>query len=165
MTAVTAGAQVGKAPQPPKRPSGPAVPLAVSGTFATGQLQDSTVGNSGGSSGCGTNVAGEPAIHVSPANNVFLSSERGLGGGTDVWRGLGQPGGAGSSACNLEYRGQPNASGGIGLSGGDTDLAIAGAPNKSGAYNVYVASLNLASVAVATSDDNGGSFSTFPVQF
>jgi hypothetical protein len=164
ITALAAGAQAGKPPQPPKPRSAPAGAAAASGTFATGQLQDNTVGNTGSGSGCGTNVAGEPAIHVSPTNNVFLSSERGLGGGTDVWRGLGQPGGATASACNLEYGGQPNASGGIGASGGDTDLAIAGAPNASGAYNVYVASLNLASVAVATSTNNGGTFSNFPVQ-
>jgi hypothetical protein len=164
ITALAAGAQVGRVPQPPKLPSGPAAPLAASGTFATGQLQDNTVGNTASGSGCGTNVAGEPAIHVSPTNNVFLSSERGLGGGTDVWRGLGQPGGASASACNLEYRGEPNATGGIGASGGDTDLAIAGATNTSGAYNVYVASLNLGSVAVATSADNGSTFTNVPVQ-
>lgn len=162
MTALAAGAQQARSPQPSKRSHAASV---ASSTFVTGQLQDTTVGNSASGSGCGTNVAGEPSIHVSPTNNVFLSSERGLGGGTDVWRGLGQPGGAGASACHLEYRGQPNASQGVGLSGGDTDLAIAGARNKSGAYNVYVASLNLASVAVATSADNGGSFSNFPVQF
>jgi hypothetical protein len=164
-TALAAGAQVGGAPKPPKPPGAPRqAPLAASGTFATGQLQDTTVGNTAGS-GCGANVAGEPAIHVSPTNNVFLSSERGLGGGTDVWRGLGQPGGTGANPCGLQYLGQPNATGGLGASGGDTDLAIAGAPNASGAYNVYVASLNLASVAVATSTDNGGTFSNFPVQF
>jgi hypothetical protein len=164
VTALAASAQAGKPPQPPTLPTAPAASLATSGTFATGQLQDNTVGNTGSGSGCGSNVAGEPAIHVSPTNNVFLSSERGLGGGTDVWRGLGQPGGASASACNLEYRGQPNATGGIGASGGDTDLAIAGATNTSGAYNVYVAILNLGSVAVATSADNGSTFTNIPVQ-
>jgi hypothetical protein len=164
ITALAASAQVQRAPQPPKLPTGPLAPLAASGTFATGQLQDNTVGNTASGSGCGSNVAGEPAIHVSPTNNVFLSSERGVGGGTDVWRGLGQPGGASSSACNLEYRGQPNATGGIGASGGDTDMAIAGATNASGAYNVYVASLNLGSVAVATSANNGSTFTNVPVQ-
>jgi hypothetical protein len=167
ITALAASAQVGSNPQPPKPPklpTGAPAPLAASGTFVTGQLQDNTVGNTASGSGCGGNVAGEPAIHVSPTDNVFLSSERGLGGGTDVWRGLGQPGGASASACNLEYRGQPNATGGIGASGGDTDLAIAGATNASGAYNVYVASLNLGSVAVATSADNGSTFTNVPVQ-
>lgn len=166
MTALAAGAQDASSPRPPKPVPGPRAPKAAvaANTFTTGQLQGTAVGNTASGSGCGTNVAGEPAIHVSPTNNVFLSSERGIGSGTDVWRGLGQPGGAGASACDLEYRGQPNATQGIGLSGGDTDLAIAGATNKSGAYNVYVASLNLASVAVATSTDNGATFSNFPVQ-
>jgi hypothetical protein len=166
MTALAAGAQATSSPRPPKPGPGPGSPTAAAAvsTFATGQLQDTAVGNTSSGSGCGTNIAGEPAIHVSPANNVFLSSELGIGGGTDVWRGLGQPGGASASACNLEYRGQPNATGGFGASGGDTDMAIAGATNANGAYNVYVASLNLGSVAVATSADNGSTFTNVPVQ-
>jgi hypothetical protein len=133
---------------------------ATIGGFNYGQLQASTVG----ASGCGTNGAGEPAIHVSRTNNVFLGSENGLGSGSQLWRGLGQTGGTGASACALEYRGQPNAVGGVGLSGGDIDLAIASAPNASGNYNLYVSSLNLGSVNVATSTDNGTSFSQTPVQ-
>jgi hypothetical protein len=134
-------------------------PAGFAATFATGQLQAQTVG----ASGCGTNIAGEPAIHVSRANNVFLGSEDGLGGGSELWRGLGKLGGSGASACALQYRGQPNAVGGVGASGGDIDLAIASAKNSAGNYNVYVASLNLASVNVATSKDNGSSFSQVPV--
>ncbi len=105
MTALAAGAQAATSPRPPKpAPGGPPSPkaAAASNTFATGQLEDTAVANTASGSGCGTNVAGEPAIHVSPTNNVFLSSERGIGSGTDVWRGLGQPGGVGASACNLE---------------------------------------------------------------
>jgi hypothetical protein len=130
------------------------------GNFSYGQLQDQTVG----ASGCGTNIAGEPAIHVSRANNVFLGSEDGLGGGSEFWRGLGAVGGSGASGCALEFRGQPNAVGGVGASGGDIDIAIASAPNTSGNYNVYVSSLNLGSVNVATSADNGTTFSQTPVQ-
>src|SRR5439155_7920594 len=48
--------------------------------------------------------------------------------------------------------------------GGDIDVAIANAPNASGNYNVYVASLNLGSVNVAHSTDNGTTFSQTPVQ-
>ncbi|HWE12972.1 MAG TPA: sialidase family protein [Solirubrobacteraceae bacterium] len=130
-------------------------------SFASGTLQDSTVG----ASGCGTNAAGEPAIHVSRAGNVFLGSELGVGGGSELWRGLGAAGGASASACGLEYRGQPNAvATGVGASGGDIDLANASAPNASGNYNLYVASLNLGSVNVATSTDNGTTFSQTPVQ-
>jgi hypothetical protein len=131
------------------------------GGFDYGQLQSSTVG----ASGCGTNTAGEPAIHVSRANNVFLGSENGLGGGSRLWRGLDATGGTAASGCGLEYRGQPNTvAGGLGLSGGDIDIAIASALNASGNYNVYVASLNLASVNVAHSTDNGSTFSMTPVQ-
>jgi hypothetical protein len=132
----------------------------TAGTFVTGQMQAQTVG----AVGCGTNIAGEPSIHVSRANNVFLGSEDGVGGGSELWRGLGQLGGAGASGCSLEYRGQPNAVSGFGASGGDIDIAIAPAVNSSGNYNVYVASLNLASVNVATSKDNGTTFSQVPVQ-
>jgi hypothetical protein len=131
------------------------------GNFSFGELQAATVG----AAGCGTNTAGEPAIHVSRAGNVFLGSENGLGGGSQLWRGLGATGGTAASGCGLEYRGQPNAlGGGLGLSGGDIDIALASAPNASGNYNVYVASLNLASVNVATSTDNATTFSTVPVQ-
>lgn len=132
---------------------------AAAGKFSFGQLQAQTVG----AHGCGTNVAGEPAIHVSRANNVFLGSEDGLGGGSELWRGLGQLGGSGASACALEYRGQPNAVAGAGASGGDIDIAIASAVNPSGNYNVYVSSLNLASVNVATSQDDGTTFTQVPV--
>ena len=94
--------------------AGGAVASAASAsTFSSGQLPTATVGGSG----CGTNTDGEPSIHVSAVNNVFVGSERGLGGGSDGWRGLGQLGGSTASGCSLEYRGQPNATGGIGLSG------------------------------------------------
>src|SRR2546430_4467124 len=130
------------------------------GNFSAGELGTSAIGTTG----CGTNIAGEPAIHVSRTNNVFLGSENGLGGGSELWRGLGALGGAGASGCGLEYRGQPNAVSGVGASGGDIDIAIASAPNSAGNYNLYVSSLNLASVNVATSTDNGTSFSQTPVQ-
>jgi hypothetical protein len=129
------------------------------GNFSYGQLQSATVG----AKGCGTNAAGEPAIHVSRTNNVFLGSELGVGSGSELWRGLGGLGGSGASGCSLEYRGQPNGVSGVGASGGDIDLAIASAKNASGNYNLYVSSLNLASVNVATSSDNGTTFSQTPV--
>src|SRR5436305_4769143 len=132
---------------------------ADASTFSSGQLPSATVGGTG----CGTNADGEPSIHVSAANNVFLGSERGLGGGSDGWRGLGQLGGTTASGCSLEYRGQPNATGGIGLSGGDIDTAWASAKNSSGNYNLYVASLNGGSVSVSHSTDNATSFTNVPV--
>jgi 3D (Asp-Asp-Asp) domain-containing protein len=136
---------------------------ATSGTvngFSYGELG----AGAPGATGCGTNVDGEPAIHVSRADNVFLGSERGVGSGSDLWRGLGSLGGPSAAACALEYRGQPNATSGVGPSGGDIDLAIASAPNAAGTYNVYVASLNLASISVARSSDNGTTFASTPVQ-
>src|SRR4051812_45819730 len=64
-------------PAHPAHPAhGPRAPKAGSGggaTFATGQLQAQTVG----AKGCGTNNAGEPAIHVSKTNLVALGSENG----------------------------------------------------------------------------------------
>src|SRR5919206_4467316 len=79
---------------------------AATNGFSFGQPQATTVG----ATGCGTNPDGEPAIHVSRANDVFLGSERGVGGGSDLWRALGGLGGPGASACSqAEYRGQPNA--------------------------------------------------------
>jgi hypothetical protein len=130
------------------------------GNFSYGELKTGTIG----SSGCGTNNAGEPAIHVSRTDNVFLGSENGIGSGSELWRGVGAVGGTGASGCGLEYRGQPNAVSGAGASGGDIDLAIASAPNAAGNYNLYVASLNLGSVNVAASTDNGTTFSQTPVQ-
>jgi hypothetical protein len=129
-------------------------------TFSFGQPQADTVG----ATGCGSNVDGEPAIHVSRSNDVFLGSERGVGSGSDAWRALSGLGGPGASACQqAEYRGQPNAFGGLGASGGDIDVAIAPQANATGDYNVYVASLNLASINVATSHDRGTTFSQTPV--
>ena len=141
-------------------PALPAAGASTVGNFSYGQLQSAAVG----ASGCGTNNAGEPAIHVSRANNVFLGSESGLGNGSDLWRGLGALGGTTASGCGLEYRGQPNAVAGLGASGGDIDVGLASAPNAAGNYNLYVASLNLGSVNVATSTDNGTTFSQTPVQ-
>jgi hypothetical protein len=129
-------------------------------TFSTGQPQAQTVG----APGCGTNDAGEPAIHVSKGNLVGLGSERGLGGGSEFWGGTQVGGTTGASACQLTYDGQPNAVSGFGASGGDVDEAIAPVKDPAtGTYRIYVASLNLASVNVANSTDNGKTFSQVPV--
>lgn len=128
--------------------------------FATGQMQSATVD----ASGCGTNTAGEPSIHVSKANLVGLGSEEGLGGGSEYWRATQVGGSTTASACGLVYSGQPNAVGGVGASGGDIDTAFAPVPSSAGTYRIYVASLNLGSVNVATSTDNGATFTQVPVQ-
>jgi hypothetical protein len=138
------------------------VPSATATAFSSGELQGSGVGTTG----CGTNGDAEPAIHVSRQNNLFLGSEEGLGNGSDGWLQLGAQGGAGAAACSLQYAGQPNAVAGFGAAGGDIDLGWASAPNSSGAYTLYVASLNGGSVAVewATASGAPGSFVNVPVQ-
>ncbi len=137
-----------------------AAPSNTVGNFAYGQMQGATVGQPG----CGTNQAGEPSIHVSRANLVGLGSENGLGGGSQYWTATQVGGSAGASPCGLTYDGQPNAVGGVGASGGDIDTAFAPAKSTAGTYRIYVASLNLASVNVATSNDNGQTWSQTPVQ-
>ena len=85
--------------------------------FAFGEMQSATVG----SSGCGTNIAGEPSLHVSRANLVGLGSEDGVGSGSEYWR-AGQVGGSTSaSACGLEVlrsaqRRQPGGRGSVATS-------------------------------------------------
>jgi hypothetical protein len=130
------------------------------GNFAYGQLQATTVGKSG----CGTNTAGEPAIHVSKQNLVGLGSENGLGGGSVYWTGRQVGGATTANPCALTYDGQPNADGGVGASGGDIDTAFAPKKTTTGTYRIYVSSLNLGSINVATSTDNGKTFSQTPVQ-
>jgi Neuraminidase (sialidase) len=136
----------------------PAVQAATNG-FVFGIPNAGAVG----APGCGSNSDGEPAIRVSPANNVVMASERGLGSGTDAWHAV-QPGGTTASACALRYGGQPNAVSGAGASGGDVDVAIASTALASGAFRAYVSSLNGGSVAVAHSDNNGATWTNIPVQ-
>ncbi len=132
---------------------------SVSG-FGYGQMQTQSVG----SGGCGANTAGEPSIHVSKANLVGAGSEVGLGGGSEYWRGTQIGGTVSASPCALSYSGQPNAVGTTGVSGGDIDTAFAPVKSTAGTYRIYVSSLNLASVNVATSTDNGATFSSVPLQ-
>jgi hypothetical protein len=101
---------------------------------------------------------------VSRANLVGLGSEDGLGGGSEYWRAA-QPGGTtAADPCALTYSGQPNAVAKTGASGGDIDTAFAPVTSTAGTYRIYVASLNLGSVNVAVSNDNGATFSQVPVQ-
>ena len=140
-----------------------AAQAASSGTvngFAYGEMQATTVG----APGCGTNTAGEPSLHVSKDNLVGLGSEDGVGSGSEYWRAPQVGGSASAGACDLKYSGQPNAVSKLGLSGGDIDTAFAPAKSAAGTYRIYVASLNLASINVATSTDNGATFSQTPVQ-
>lgn len=139
-----------------------AAPAAGAAQFSHAKLRVGSIG-SGSCNGGSLNDAAEPAIHVSRDAGVFLSSEAGPGTGTRLWRGLGLLGGGGAQACKLRYAGQPNAVGEMSDAGADTDMAIASARSGAGNYNVYVASLNAASVTVSTSTDNGQSFSQVPL--
>lgn len=133
----------------------------TSSSFAFGQL------NAGSGAGCGSNTDGEPAIRVARDGTLVLGSERGLGGGSDAWRQAPAVSGSSASACGLTYVGQPNAVAGVGASGGDIDVAMGSATESlagSVQYPVYVSSLNLGSVSVATSLDGGRTFSNVPVQ-
>ena len=155
--AVTAALPAGAAARHHRHPK-PQRPPAT--TFAAGQLQASKVG----SSGCSTNQAGEPSIHVNQGGLVALASENGLGNGSEFWSGRQIGGTVNANPCALTYDGQPNAFGHLGASGGDVDVAIA--PVRDPATNhfrIYTASLNLASVNVATSTDDGKSWSQVPV--
>jgi hypothetical protein len=147
-------------PHPAHPPHPPTPHPPAPATFSFGQLATQKAG----SSGCGTNNAGEPAIHLSKTNLVALGSEDGLGSGSEFWSGHQVGGTSSAKACNLTYDGQPNAMGGVGLSGGDIDVAFAPVKDSTtGNYRIYVASLNLASVNVATSTDDGKTFSQVPV--
>jgi hypothetical protein len=150
LPAGAAGRHLGHHPKPSSPPQT---------TFATGQLR----ADSPGAPGCGANQAGEPSVHVSRAGLVAVASENGLGNGSEFWSAP-QLGGRGATACGLTYRGQPNAFGHLGASGGDVDVAIAPVADPSTHhYRIYTASLNLASVNVATSTDDGRSWSQVPV--
>jgi hypothetical protein len=112
-----------------------------------------------------SNGAAEPAIAVSPKGRFFASSENGLGGGTMAW----------ASADNgRHYSSTPSPNdvstgsdsvgqeSGFEPGGGDTDDAVATAPNAAGNYNAYVVSLSLANIDVSTSTDNGTSWTLNP---
>lgn len=143
----------------PSSPAGAATGGTVNG-FGYGQLQSSTVG----AAGCGSNTAGEPSLHVSKDNLVGLGSEEGVGSGSEYWRAKQVGGSTAASPCGLVYSGQPNAVSKVGLSGGDIDTAFAPVKSSLGTYRIYAASLNLGSINVAVSNDNGATFSQTPVQ-
>src|SRR3954464_3574129 len=111
------------------------------------------------------NGAAEPAIAVSPTVRFFASSENGLAGGTMAWT---------SGDNGLHYASTPSPNdvstgsdsvgqeSGFEPGGGDTDDAVATAPNASGTYNAYVVSLTLANIDVSTSTDNGRTWTLNP---
>lgn len=94
----------------------------------------------------------EPAIRANGNGDIFVTTNRGLGGGIDAWR-IEFPKMA--RFPSVTYLGQPD--GGL-AGGGDTDEAIAPQKNAKGFYNAYMSSLSLVSATLATTMDNGASF-------
>jgi hypothetical protein len=137
--------------------SGLAVPLTVpeaaaaTGTsFTHGVLPPPPAGST-----TTYNQAAEPQIRADQAGNFYISSENGLGAGTDAWS-------SANGGASYQPLPQPNEissaiGGATGLApgGGDTDLATAPAANSAGTRNLYVASLTLGSVTVSLSQDGG----------
>jgi hypothetical protein len=134
--------------------------------FVTGFSVGTTCPNS---SGTCTNTEGEPAIRADKNGNFYGSSENvfcvigGLCGGTFAWKST--DGGKHFTTLPL-----PNglSIGNVGLSpaGGDTDIAVAPKLNPSGAFNLYVASLEskppLVNIYVSSSQDGGATWSINP---
>jgi hypothetical protein len=130
------------------------------GNFVNFSLAETTGVTCPGSSNC-TNIASEPAIRADGAGRFFGTSENGLGGGTVAFRSLDK----GLHYATLASPDAGSASNDTGFApgGGDTDLAVAPDKNVSGYYNVYVSSLSLANVDVATSIDGGTTWKLNPV--
>ena len=110
-----------------------------------------------------TNNQSEPQIRADNAGIFYAASENGVGAGTEAYRSTNN----GQQYTHLSSPNPtstiaPQTPGGVGPGGGDVDVATAPARNAAGNYNVYVASLNLASVAVSTSTDRGTTWSLNP---
>jgi hypothetical protein len=101
------------------------------------------------------NQAAEPQIRADLAGNFYISSENGLGAGTDAWSSAN--GGHTYSSLPQPNEASSTSGGTTGFApgGGDTDLATAPAKNGTGTYNLYVASLTVGSVTVSLSQDGG----------
>lgn len=128
----------------------PAVSASSGPSFIHGVLPPPPAGSTSAN-----NQAAEPQIRADRAGNFYISSENGLGAGTDAWSSA--DGGHTYSSLPQPNEESSTSGGTAGFApgGGDTDLATAPARNGAGAYNVYVASLTLGSVTVSLSQDGG----------
>ncbi len=111
--------------------------------------------NIGAGGNCAQNT--EPDVKVAPDGRAYVSAIIGVPGGTNFWRRA--PG-----ESIYRWAGMPEyvarlTDRGIAPGGGDTAVAIAPVRNEAGNHNVYVASLYAAGVTVATSKDNGTTWS------
>jgi hypothetical protein len=127
-------------------------PAAAAGgpSFARGVLPPPPAGSTTTS-----NQAAEPQIRSDAAGNFYISSENGLGSGTDAWSSVNGGHVYTSLPQPNEVSSTSGGTTGFAPGGGDTDLAAAPAKNAAGRYNVYVASLTLGSVTVSLSQDGG----------
>lgn len=123
-------------------------------SFATGVLPPPPPGSTSN-----YNLAAEPQIRATPNGNFYISSENGLGAGTDAWKST-------NGGQTFSALAQPNAvssantsqTTGVAPGGGDTDLSVApvlNGPTTNSHYNAYVASLTLGNVTVSASENGG----------
>src|SRR5690242_1013671 len=101
------------------------------------------------------NQAAEPQIRADQAGNFYISSENGLGAGTDAWSSANGGTAYGSLPQPNEVSSATGGTTGFAPGGGDTDLATGPVKNSAGTDNLYVASLTLGSVTVSLSQDGG----------
>ncbi len=129
-----------------------AVPAAASSgpVFSHGVLPPPPAGSTSA-----FNQAAEPQIRADQAGNFYISSENGLGAGTDAWSSANGGTTYGPLPQPNEVSSTTGGTTGFAPGGGDTDLATAPAKNSSGTGNLYVASLTLGSVTVSLSQDGG----------
>jgi hypothetical protein len=113
-----------------------------------------------GSSKC-SNIAAEPAIRSDLAGNFYAASENGVTSGTEAWKSV--DGGRHYTTLTSPDSTSGTDETGFAPGGGDVDLATATAKNQAGNYNVYVASLYLANIAVSTSTDAGKTWTLNPL--
>src|SRR5438067_1358887 len=128
----------------------PGAASAASPTFIHGVLPPPPAGSTSA-----FNQAAEPQIRADRAGNFYISSENGLGAGTDAWSSANGGTSYGSLPQPNELSSTSGGTTGFAPGGGDTDLATAPARNALGTYNVYVASLTLGSVTASLSQDCG----------
>lgn len=108
-----------------------------------------------------TNRASEPAIRAALDGTFYASSENGVTSGTIAWKST--DGGRHYASLPGPNDASQTQESGFAPGGGDTDVAVAPVRNAAGNYNVYVASLTLASVSVSTSTNNGASWTLNPL--
>ena len=138
-----------------------AAPAAKSGSFVNYSLAETTGTTCPGGSDC-SNIASEPAIRADSTGRFFGSSENGLGGGTVAFRST--DGGLHYTTLVSPDAGSQTNDTGFAPGGGDTDLAVAPDVNPAtGNDNVYVASLSLANIDIAVSNDGGQTFTLNPI--